>query len=80
MQQQLPQIPHLTRRHPDARKPPFHQQLQDVLRVSLIRLLLFTLCVPIKSAYGNSYRRATTLRDRAMYPSASLTYPRFNKF
>jgi aryl-alcohol dehydrogenase-like predicted oxidoreductase len=25
MQQQLPQIPHLTRRHPDAWKPPFHQ-------------------------------------------------------
>src|SRR5439155_1906647 len=40
MQQQLPQIAHFTRRHPDARKPSFHQQLQNVCRVPLVRLLL----------------------------------------
>jgi len=40
MQQQLPQIPRLARRHPDARKPPFHQQLQNVGRVPFVRLLL----------------------------------------
>src|SRR5437867_92193 len=40
MQQQLPQIAHFTRRHPDARKLSFHQQLQNVCRVPLVRLLL----------------------------------------
>src|SRR6266704_2151864 len=40
MQQQLPQVAHFTRRHPDPRKPPFHQQLQNMRRIALIRLLL----------------------------------------
>src|SRR5205823_2192875 len=33
-------IAHFRRRHPDARKPSFHQQLQNVCRVPLVRLLL----------------------------------------
>src|SRR5438094_7759309 len=40
MQQQLPQVAHFTRRHPDPRKPPFHQQLQNMRRIALVRLLL----------------------------------------
>src|SRR3989441_6228628 len=39
MQQQLPQVAHFTRRHPDPRKPPFHQQLQNMRRIALIRPL-----------------------------------------
>ena len=40
MQQQLPQIAYFTRRHPEARKPPLRQQLQNVGRVPPVRLLL----------------------------------------
>ena len=40
MQQQLAQIPHLGRRHPDARKSSLLQQDSNVLRVPPIRLLL----------------------------------------
>src|SRR5437870_13880344 len=40
MQQQLPQVAHFTRRHPDPRKPSLHQQLQNMRRIALVRLLL----------------------------------------
>jgi len=39
MQQQLPQIAHLRRRHPDPRKPPLLQQNANMLRVPSICLL-----------------------------------------
>src|SRR5437016_2262935 len=35
VQQQLPQVAYFTRRHPDPRKPSFHQQLQKVRRIRL---------------------------------------------
>src|SRR5439155_6241469 len=40
MQQQLPQVAHFTRWHPDPRKPPLDQQLQNMRRIALVRLLL----------------------------------------
>jgi hypothetical protein len=40
MQQQLPQVAHFTRRHPDARKAAFDQQLQNMRRVPPVGFLL----------------------------------------
>ena len=66
--QQLPQVTFFYTRHPDPRKPLFHQQIQQVLGIPLVRQLLLARVLPMNSGCISNPQLLLQPRQQTLEP------------